>query len=201
MLSQWQAHLSFILLGFLLLSALRYTAPWRPWLLPVLALLSFVPVADLSLAAYVRSYTDDLAITTLMLMGWVSLQRLGVVAPVNGVHRGEVLVLFVVLALVLYPSTLGLTYVDPYRWGFNPRPMIMLIGLAALWLLWLRNTLGVWMLAVGTLAFALRLKASENYWDYLLDPLLAGYCLLAGARLLSAYAWRRVRPVPAASSI
>lgn len=201
MLSQWQAHLSFILLGFLLLSALRYTAPWRPWLLPVLALLSFVPVADLSLAAYVRSYTDDLAITTLMLMGWVSLQRLGVVAPVNGVHRGEVLVLFVVLALVLYPATLGLTYVDPYRWGFNPRPMIMLIGLAALWLLWLRNTLGVWMLAVGTLAFALRLKASENYWDYLLDPLLAGYCLLAGARLLSAYAWRRVRPVPAASSI
>jgi hypothetical protein len=201
MLSLWQAHLSFILLGFLLLSALRFTAPWRPWLLPVLALLSFVPVADLSLAAYVRSFTDDLAISTLVLMSWASLLRLGVVAPVNGVHRGEVLVLFVALALVLYPATLGLTYFDPYRWGFNPRPMIVLVGLAALWLLWLRNTLGVWMLAVATLAFALRLKASENYWDYLIDPLLSGYCLLAGARLLAVYAWRRVRPLQAAPSL
>lgn len=201
MLSLWQAHLSFILLGFLLLSALRFTAPWRPWLLPVLALLSFIPVADLSLAAYVRSFTDDLAISTLVLMVWASLLRLGVVAPVNGVHRGEVLVLFVALALVLYPATLGLTYFDPYRWGFNPRPMIVMVGLAALWLLWLRNTLGVWMLAVATLAFALRLKASENYWDYLIDPLLAGYCLLAGARLLAVYAWRRVRPLQAALSL
>ena len=38
MMSLWQAHLSFILLGFVLLGSLRLTAPWRPWLLPVLAL-------------------------------------------------------------------------------------------------------------------------------------------------------------------
>jgi hypothetical protein len=201
MLSLWQAHLSFILLGFLLLSALRFTTTWRPWLLPVLALVSFVPVADLSLAAYVRSFTDDLAISTLVFMGWASLLRLGVVAPLKVAQRVQVIGLFVGLALVLYPATLGLTYLDPYRWGFNPRPMIVLVGLAALVLLWLRNTLGVWMLAVATLAFALRLKASENYWDYLLDPLLASYCLLAGARLLATRVWRRARPLHIASSI
>ncbi|MEB0045546.1 MULTISPECIES: hypothetical protein [unclassified Pseudomonas] len=193
MLSLWQAHLSFILLGFLLLSTLRFTTPWRPWLLPLLALISFIPVEGLSLAAYVRSVTDDLAITTLVFMGWACLLRLGVVRPLNVLQRGQVLGLFVVFALVLYPATLGLTYVDPYRWGFNPRPLIVCIGLLTLLLLWLRHALGVWMLAVATLAFALRLKASENYWDYLIDPLLAGYCLVAGVGLLARVAWRRIR--------
>lgn len=197
MLFLWQAHLSFILLGFVLLSALALTRRWRPWLLPVLAALGFIPVNDLPLAAYVRSYTDDLAITTLVLLAWVSLQRLGVVQPLPTVRRVQVLVLFAGLAAVLYPATLGLTYVDPYRWGFNPRPMIVLIGLTALVLLWLRNTLGVAMLALGTLAFALRLKASENYWDYLIDPLLAGYCLVAGAALCVREVWRLLRPLPA----
>nr|BFD43011.1 hypothetical protein FFPRI1PSEUD_45100 [Pseudomonas sp. FFPRI_1] len=191
MMSLWQAHLSFILLGFVLLGSLRVTTPWRPWLLPVLALVSFIPLNQLPLAAYVRSFTDDLAISTLVLLGWVSLRRLGVVAPLPGKHRVQVLLLFIGLTLSLYPATLGLTYFDPYRWGYNPRPMIVLMGLAALVLLWQRNLLGVLMLAVGTLAFVLRLKPSENYWDYLLDPLLAGYCLIAGSGALLLWLWRR----------
>ncbi|MCE4058354.1 hypothetical protein [Pseudomonas sp. Au-Pse12] len=191
MLSLWQAHLSFILLGFVLLGSLRLTAPWRPWLLPVLALVSFIPLNQLPLAAYVRSFTDDLAISTLVLLGWASLRRLGVIAPLQAKHRVQVLLLFIGLTLSLYPATLGLTYFDPYRWGYNPRPMIVLMGLAALVLLWQRNLLGVLMLAVGTLAFALRLKPSENYWDYLLDPLLAGYCLIAGSGALLLWLWRR----------
>lgn len=198
MFSLWQAHLSFILLSFVLLSTLRFTAPWRPWLLPVLALASFVPIAGLPLAAYVRSFTDDLAISTLVLLGWVCLQRLGVVQPLPRGQRVQVLLLFLLLALTLYPATLGLTYFDPYRWGFNPRPMIVLMGAAALLMLWLRNALGVWMLGAGTLAFALRLKASENYWDYLIDPLLVGYCLVAGCSLLVVAGWRWLRRRPQA---
>lgn len=198
MVSVWQAHLSFVLLGFVLLSMFRFTAPWRPWLLPMLVVVSFIPVNELPLAAYVRSFTDDLAISTLMLLAWVSLCRLGVVQPLGRQHQVHVLVLFGVLSLLLYPATMGLTYYDPYRWGFNPRPMIVLVGAAALLMLWLRNALAVWMLAVGTLAFALRLKASENYWDYLLDPLLAGYCVIAGLMQLKLWEgacsrWRWVR--------
>ena len=189
MVSVWQAHLCFVLLGFVLLSRVRFTAPWRPWLLPMLVVLSFIPVNKLPLAAYVRSFTDDLAISTLVLLAWVTLCRLGVVQPVNRPHQVQLLVLFGALSLLLYPATMGLTYHDPYRWGFNPRPMIVLVGAAALLLLWLRNTLAVWMLAVGTLAFALRLKASENYWDYLIDPLLAGYCVIAG--LMQLNLWER----------
>lgn len=184
MFALWQAHLSFVLLGFVALSALRFTAPWRPWLLPLLAALSFIPINELPLAAYVRSFTDDLAISTLVLLAWVGACRLGVVPGLERHQRIRLLLVFSVLSLMLYPATLGLTYFDPYRWGFNPRPMIVLVGLLALWMLALRNWLAVLMLTAGTLAFALRLKASENYWDYLLDPLLTGYCLIAGTWLL-----------------
>jgi hypothetical protein len=197
MLSLWQAHLTFILLGFVLLGSLRCTQRWRPWLLPALAAVSFIPLNDLPVAAYLRSFTDDLAITTLVLLGWASLVRLGVVNQQTLSARVQVLVLFVVLAALLYPATMGLTYVDPYRWGFNPRPLIVCIGVLTLALLWLGNALAVWMLALATLAFALRLKASENYWDYLIDPLLVGYCLVAGTTLCLREVWRLLRPEPA----
>ena len=190
MVSLWQAHLSFVLLGFVLLSAFRFSAPWRPWWLPVVAAVSFIPVNELPLAAYVRSFTDDLAITTLVLLAWVVLRRLGVVQPISRAHQVQMLLLFGLLSLVLYPATLGLTYFDPYRLGFNPRPMIVLVAVAAMLMLWLRNALAVWMLVIGTLAFALRLKASENYWDYLVDPLLAGYCVVAGLMQLKLYCFK-----------
>ena len=157
MFSLWQAHLSFVLLGFVALCALRFTAPWRPWLLPVLVAVSFIPVNALPLAAYVRSFTDDLAISTLVLLAWVGLCRLGLATSVSRRHQVQMVLLFGLLSLVLYPATLGLTYFDPYRWGFNPRPMIVLVAAAALLMLWLRNAVAVWMLAIGTLAFALRL--------------------------------------------
>lgn len=194
MLPLWQAHLSFTLVLFVLLGSFDFTARWRPWLLPALALVGFIPIEGLSLAAYARSFTDDLAISTLVFLGWACLLRLGVMQPLKRAPRSQLLLVFAVFGLILYPATLGLTYFDPYRWGFNPRPMIVLVGLMALLLLWLRNALGVWMLAVGTLAFTLRLKASENYWDYLIDPLLAGYCVVAGFRLLAVAIWRWVRP-------
>lgn len=186
----WQAHLSFVLLGFVLLSTFRFTARWRPWLLPVLVVVSVIPINELPVAAYVRSFTDDLAISTLVLLGWVALSRLGVVQPLARPHQVQMLLLFGLLSLVLYPATLGLTYFDPYRLGFNPRPMIVLVAVAALLMLWLRNAMAVWMLVIGTLAFALRLKASENYWDYLVDPLLASYCVVAGLIQLKLYCFK-----------
>lgn len=190
MFSMWQAHLSFVLLGFVLISTVRFGARWRPWLLPVLVVVSFIPVNELALAGYVRSFTDDLAIITLVLLAWVCLHRLGVVQPLKSAQRLQVVLLFGALSLLLYPATLGLTYFDPYRWGFNPRPMIVLVGAVALLMLALRNSLVVWMLAAATVAFTLRLKASENYWDYLIDPLLTGYCLMVGLWMLVMAGWR-----------
>lgn len=188
--SLWQAHLSFVLLGFLFLGAWLPTRNGRLMGLAVLTFCSFIPVNELPLAAYVRSFTDDLAITSLLLLGALCLARLGLLSiPV--VKQRQALLVFAVFAVCLYPATLGLTYFDPYRWGYNPRPMIVVIGLVALAMLFLRNGLVALMLAGATLAFALRLKASENYWDYLMDPLLALYCVTLLIGLAVSGLWQR----------
>ena len=46
---------------------------------------------------------------------------------------------------------------------------------------------------LATLAFTLHLNASENYWDYLIDPYLALYSLgaLLSSGLRGLLAWRK----------
>ncbi|KPC33232.1 Uncharacterized protein ABJ99_2090 [Pseudomonas syringae pv. cilantro] len=185
------AHLAFAWALFVLLAPLTPSLWWRCGLLAATSLLSVVSVDGLSMAAYARSLTDDLAISSLVLLGWLTLQRLGVLKPLAASPRLIMLLVFAALALTLYPATLGLSYFDPYRWGFNPRPMIIIVAVIALGLICLRNALGVVMLTAATLAFTFRLKPSENYWDYLIDPLLALYCCGALLSLAIRFVYRR----------
>ena len=67
--------------------------------LPVLVAVSFIPVNELPLAAYVRSFTDDLAISTLVLLAWVVLSRLGLAQPLARRHQVQMLLLFGLLRL------------------------------------------------------------------------------------------------------
>ncbi|MDT4881424.1 hypothetical protein FQZ97_1172840 [compost metagenome] len=87
--------------------------------------------------------------------------------------------MFALLALVLYPATLGLSDLDPYRLGYSPRPMLIFFALLTLGLFYLRNSLAVVMLSSATLAFIAGIKPSQNYWDYLIDPLLGLFCCAA----------------------
>ncbi|MGY2185084.1 hypothetical protein D3C87_1351610 [compost metagenome] len=178
MINLWQAHVSFAMISFLLLPSFGLNRAWRIALLVALLAASFIPVDGLSLAVYLRSHIDDLAITTLIFMAWGCLRRLGFLPPAQQ-DRNCVLILFAALALVLYPATLGLSDLDPYRFGYSPRPMLIFFGLLTLGLFYLRNGLAVVMLAGATLAFIAGIKPSQNYWDYLVDPLLGLYCCAA----------------------
>ncbi|MFK7702102.1 hypothetical protein [Pseudomonas caspiana] len=193
MMSLWQAHLFFSLTLFIVAASWVANLKWRLIILASASVLGFVSLDGLSLAAYVRSFTDDLAITTAIVLVWLSLQRLGVKLPGVGRPGTVVVIVFAALALVLYPATLGLSYSDPYRLGFNPRPLIIAVAVIAFGLLYLRNGLGVVMLAGATLAFAVRSKPSENYWDYLIDPLLALYCCVALVLMIARGIYRRWR--------
>ena len=175
MISLWQAHVSFAMITFLLLPAFGLNRALRIAVLFALLAVSFIPVDGLSLATYLRSHIDDLAITSMVLMAWGCLRRLGVLPPAQQ-SKTWVLILFAVLALVLYPATMGLSDLDPYRFGFSPRPMLLFVALLTLGLFYLRNYLAVVMLACATLAFIIEIKPSQNYWDYLIDPLLGLYC-------------------------
>ncbi|KPY35216.1 MULTISPECIES: hypothetical protein [Pseudomonas syringae group] len=185
------AHLAFAWTLFILLAPLTSSLWWRCGLLTATSLLSVISVNGLTMAAYARSLTDDLAISSLVVLAWLTLNRLGVIKPMGASHRLVVLLVFAAMAFALYPATLGLTYFDPYRWGYNPRTMIIIVAVIALGLVCLRNVLGVVMLSAATLAFTFRIKPSENYWDYLIDPLLALYCCVALVCLAVRYVYRR----------
>lgn len=185
MISLWQAHFSFAMIVFLMLPSFGLSIAWRIALLAALLAVSFIALEGLPLAAYLRSYIDDLAITTLVFMAWGCLRRLDLLPPTRG--KTGVLILFAAMAVVLYPATLGMSDLDPYRFGYSPRPMLIFFAVLTLGLFYLRNGLAVLMLASATLAFIAGIKPSQNYWDYLVDPLLGLYC--CGALLMLAVRW------------
>ncbi|WP_095133303.1 hypothetical protein [Pseudomonas sp. Irchel s3h14] len=189
MISLWQAHLSFAMIIFLVLPSFGLHRSWRIALLAVLLAVSFISLDGLSLAAYLRSYIDDLAITSMVFMAWGCLRRLDILPPARG--KTGVLILFAAMALVLYPATLGMSDLDPYRFGYSPRPMLIVLAVLTLGLFYLRNGLAVVMLASATLAFIAGIKPSQNYWDYLVDPLLGLYCCVALLMLAVRWTYRR----------
>lgn len=193
MINLWQAHLSLAMFIFVLLPSLGLNRAWRLALLLALLAVSCIPFDGLSLAAYVRSHTDDLAITTMLLMAWGCLRRLDLLPPAPK-HRTVVWIVFAALAVALYPATLGMSELDPYRLGFSPRPLLIFVALLTFGLCYLRNYLAVAMLAGATLAFVVGIKPSHNYWDYLVDPLLGLYCCLALLALTTRGLYRRFGP-------
>lgn len=186
LINLWQAHVSFAMVLFLLIPGFGLQRSRRIALLGALLAASFVPVGGLSLAAHLRSYIDDLAMTSLVFMAWGCLRQLELLTPAPQ-SKTQVLIIFGVMAAVLYPATLGLSELDPYRFGYSPRPLLIVCGLLTLGLFYLRNSLGVLMLTSATLAFIVGIKPSQNYWDYLVDPLLGLYCY--AALLLLAVRW------------
>lgn len=176
MIDFWLPHLAFTLLVFLLLSRSRAVQPWLWGALLAAAVLSVAPLQGMSLALQLRTYMGDLSISSLVLLTCAVLGRFGLPAPAAR-DRLMMLGLFAALALLLYPASLGLSYSDPYQVGFEPRPLLLVLGALCLVLIVLRSWLGALALLLATLAFALRLNASENYWDYLIDPYLALYSL------------------------
>jgi hypothetical protein len=83
------------------------------------------------------------------------------------------------IAIVFYPLALGLGMLDPYTWGYGSIGLLIatiffaiVCGLAG----W---TKGVWILSFAIIAWAVHWHESANLWDYLLDPFLAIWALLA----------------------
>lgn len=186
----WLPHLAFTLLAFLLLARVGHGRPLQAGKLFACLLLSLVPLQGISLALQLRTYSGDLSISSLVLLAWATLSRFGL-PPAVSQDRLASLALFAGLAVLLYPAALGLSYSDPYQLGYEPRPMLLVIGLLCLVLIIQRSWLGAVTLVLATLAFVLRLNASENYWDYLIDPLLALYSV--GALLSAGLRWLLAR--------
>ena len=92
---------------------------------------------------------------------------------------------------LLYPSALGLgpqnfdSYALGWPWLFHARFGLLIgaVGLTAAWLIWRGNRFGL-ILLLALAGFALGFQESDNFWDYLLDPVYGAVSLLAVLRLM-----------------
>lgn len=123
-------------------------------------------------AAWVLSYLASFSVASGLLAVLAIKHRITGIywLPVNQL-RGAC-VLLVVLALWFYPTSMGSTYMDPYALGygnFTFSTSLLLVGLLA-WVL--RAYASCLILVAAQVAFHFDLLASDNLWDYLLDPWL-----------------------------
>ena len=144
---------------------------------PVLTL--FSPL-ELPLAAYVRGFTGELSITSILLLWTAYFSPKEIHVPI------AMKVWITLVAIIFYLLALGVSMLDPYAWGYGSFTLLAAVIATAL-IAWLAgfNRIAI-ILAVAILAWAAGWHESTNLWDYILDPFLGLWAI--GSLILSA--WR-----------
>ncbi len=153
----------------------EFSLAFKALLLVLLSNLFFWPLGwfmELPLAAYVRGFTGDLSIVSMLLL-W------SVMLPSSKSAPFIFKLSLAVIALAFYPFALGLGMIDPYAWGYGA--ITFYIGVLAFALICgLANwNKGVWIIALAIIAWSVHWHESANLWDYLLDPFLALWSIIA----------------------
>jgi len=162
----------------------RLQAKLKLRLAVALFILPSIPFDGLSAIEFVRGATADLSITTLLLLSLALLP-----SPTGESERSSLLsnkysllALITLASVALYPFALGLSSFDPYRLGFGNLWLIAVLLLVAL-AAWLRRyTLIALCISLAVLAWSIGWYESTNLWNYLLDPWVAVYALVALVR-------------------
>jgi hypothetical protein len=142
------------------------------------ALAVFVPIGDLSVAAYVRGVTGDLSMATLVLAGAACLAQLSGKALIGRRDLLALCWLCLFAAVLLYPFALGWTPFDPYSLGYGSIEFLTVLLCVTLAAWWARLYLIVFIVVVAALAYLAGAFESRNLWDYLIDPLVSVYALV-----------------------
>ena len=144
----------------------------------LLALGLFIPVYGLSITQWLRSVEGDLSVLSLVIFVNILAQRLFNFTLVEPASRNKLLLGVVLIGLVFYPLALGVSAFDPYRLGYSPVLMSVLLCLISV-VAWYKSlpALAI-ILLLPLVAFNMHMLESTNLWDYLLDPILLIYAVV-----------------------
>lgn len=141
---------------------------------------------ELPLAAYVRGFTGEISITSMLLLwtAYFSPKEINVPAFMKG--------WIALVAIVFYPLALGVGMLDPYALGYGSIALLAGVIITAL-LAWFAGSNRIAItLALAILAWAAGWHESTNLWDYILDPFLGlwaiGSLIRSGLRARTAKA-------------
>jgi hypothetical protein len=174
-------HALLAAVGALLLLRTRIaSARVRAGVALAIVVLSVVPVGGLSTLAYLRGAMGDLSITTVVLLMLALVRNVGGRAWMPEYERSVLSAVIGFGALVFYPLALGVGMSDPYAAGFGS-PLMLGILLAAFIAAWWRGLPWIAVLILlGVAGWLGGVLESSSLWDYLLDPLIAGYAIGSG---------------------
>ena len=171
-------------LGMMLIPA-RTSTRQRRWISGSLFIALLVPWNGEPLAIHPRGIFGDLSITSIILLLLSVANRVGVPIARHGVlhklmeSRLALLGIITLLALLLYPMALGIGMFDPYRLGYAPLTLIVMLSVVAALALWTHRYLVAVVIVFSILAWSIGWYESTNLWDYLLDPIVSVYAIVA----------------------
>lgn len=152
--------------------------------------MSLIQYNNLSIAHYLAGLFGNLSFTSIILLCTFLYFRCTAkeIRPIIRRDLFRISLIIGITAIIFYPSALGASSWDLYAEGYYP--VILGPTMFAIF------TLGVvrnWyylscIIAVVFAAYGIGIFESDNLWDYLMDPLLAIFCLV---RLPAAVSWVR----------
>jgi hypothetical protein len=146
---------------------------------------TFVLPLELPLAAYVRGFTGELSIMSMLLL-WTAY-----FSPKELKLPAFMKVWIALIAIAFYPLALGFGMLDPYAWGYDSIILLVVVIATALVALLMGSNRIAIILAIAILAWAAGWHESANLWDYILDPFLGLWAI--GALIQSAWRARATR--------
>ena len=144
------------------------------------ALVMVLPVGHWLVIEFPRGLLGDLSLASILMLATYLLsimkkERINNANSFNG--------LVILMAIILYPTSLGYSQFDMYTIGFASDVFynyfimaIALIGVIAWYMGYAQ--IAVW-LTLSVLAHGLNLFESNNLWNYLLDPLVVIACVVS----------------------
>ena len=193
-MSAWAYWWSTIGLFLLFLWVIQRWRPgWRWFLVSALGagVVSIVPFFGHAPRFWLSGLTPNMSVPVLVLLAVSIVQRASGLALFRPREWRAAWIFGAAASLALYPSALGLGWrsFDAYSLGWpwlDSLPSLALFGgvaLSAGLLVWRGNRFG-WVLVAAAIAYLARWQESNNFWDYLLDPLFGAVSLVAAVILL-----------------
>ncbi len=173
-------HGFFILTIVLLLLQVRRWKQYWPIAYFIAAGLVVMPIDNWLLIEFSRGYFTDLSMATILILVLTFLSFFKSKIQSNQISFN---VSIIVMAVALYPASLGFTQFDPYAMGFASHEyydyLLMAVAGVGIFCWYLDyHQVAIW-LTLSSLAHGFQVYESNNIWNYLIDPLAVIVCLFS----------------------
>ena len=131
---------------------------------------SFIPTGDLFLIGYIKVITGDLSITTIILLIfglYIMLHNKKELYEKYNITA--FMIIICVIGVIFYPTTLGLTYFDPYILGYQNFYMTLFLFFIAIVMVIKNLNLIALSIILAIFAHSCHILNSSNLWDYCID--------------------------------